>query len=639
MTLTPTMPPHEAAPEEAALLPCCFTLPALTCAWERVLKKDAQDGDVSDSVERFAEEAKEKLTQLADELTRGLYRPGDLTRVAIPKKNGQRFLDIPPVRDRIVERAILEQVNPRIDPLFGATAYGYRPGLGVADAAAEVVRLREEGYTHVVRTDVHDCFPSLPVSLIRQQLESLITDQRLLDVIALLLDRRTRIPGAGCRAFPGLPQGSPLSPMLANLALIPLDEALMDAGFPVIRYADDMVIALEKPHDAATALQIATLALKEIGMELGPDKTTVMFFDEGFAFLGEEFGPRYPPVVPENRVREPDKKVLYVAKQGSYIQVRKGRINVLQGDTELLSAPVSEIARIVCFGSIGVTAGVRSWALHNSIDVLLASRRGTYQGAIVNDSWPARRSRVLAQLHLDETPRELELAREIIRTKLSHQVTLLGKFTRRENADETREVAQHIRHMIRMLPDATTRDELMGLEGSAAKAYWPRLGALVPDDVAFTNRSKQPPMDVLNSALSFLYTVLLGECVTALRATGLDPDIGVLHADSDSRPSLALDLMEEFRPLVVDHIVIAAARRGSLKPTHGRSEEGKSGVYLTATGKEIALEAYEQRMLSHVAGALDDYRATRRAHLYRQAQRLRAAIMDPTAEWTGLAWR
>ena len=89
--------------------------------------------------------------------------------------------------------------------------------------------------------------------------------------------------------------------------------------------------------------------------------------------------------------------------------------------------------------------------------------------------------------------------------------------------------------------------------------YWPRLGSLVPEEVAFTVRSKQPPRDVLNAALSFLYTILLGECVTALRATGLDPDMGVLHADHDTRPSLALDLMEEFRPLVVDHVVVTAA--------------------------------------------------------------------------------
>ena len=617
----------------------CFTLPALRCAWERVLKKDAQDGDLSDSVERFAEGVQERLEELAEELRAGTYRPSDLTRVVIPKKNGERFLDIPSVRDRIVERAILEHINPAIDPLLGATAFGYRPGMGVADAAQEVVRRREEGYTHVLRTDVHDCFPSLPVALLRRQLEFLIAEPEILAVVDLLLDRCTRFPGKGRGVFPGLPQGSPLSPLLANLALIPLDEALVDAGFPVVRYADDLVIALEEPGDAPEALRTATKVLKELGMELGAEKTAVASFFEGFAFLGEDFGPRYPPAESEGRIREPDKKILYVAKQGSRIQVRKGRVQVIQDDHELLSVPVSDISRMVCFGSVGVTAGARNWALQNGVDVLLASRRGKYLGAMVNDSWPARRSRVLAQLLLDRTPREVEIGREIIRAKLSHQVTLLGKFTKRSDADETREVTHHIRQLMRMLPDANNRDEIMGLEGAAARVYWPRLGSLVPEDVAFTVRSKQPPRDVLNAALSFLYTILLGECVTALRATGLDPDMGVLHADHDTRPSLALDLMEEFRPLVVDHIVVTAARKHVLTASHGREVADKGGIFLTAAGRELMLDAYERRMLTCVAGALDDFRSTRRGHLYQQAQRLRAAIMDPEQKWTGLAWR
>lgn len=620
-------------------LPLCLQLPALRRAWERVFKKDAQDGDLSTGVERFAEDAERKLASLSQDLEGGFYRPKTLTRVAIPKKGGQRFLDIPSVRDRIVERAIHEHLSPRIDPLFGCTAYGYRPGLGVADAVAEVVRLREEGYTHVVRTDVRNCFPSLPVPLIRRQLDWLIDDPLIHRLVVLLLERNTRLPDGRVMAFPGLAQGAALSPMLANLTLIPLDEALMDAGFPVIRYADDLVIGLEDPADGAEALRIATTVLEGIDMELGAEKTGIMSFDEGFAFLGEEFGPRYPPDVGETRVNEPDKKVLYVARQGSRIQVSKGRLEVVRNETELLSAPISDIARIVCFGSVGLSAGARSWALRNNVDVLLASRRGSYMGALVNDSWPARRSRTLAQLLIDGTSRETEIAREIVAAKLRHQVTLLRKFSKRNEADKTSEVTRHIQALARMIPDAHTRDELMGLEGAAAKAYWPRFGALVPEALSFTERSRQPPRNVINAALSFLYTLLLGEAVTAIRATGLDPDIGVLHADHDTRPSLALDLMEEFRPLVVDHVVLTAARRGTLTPSHGRRIEGKEGIHLTTAGREVMIAAFEQRMLTHVAGALDDLRATRRHHLYRQAQRLRAAIMDPTQKWTGLAWR
>src|SRR5689334_13392801 len=115
-----------------------------------------------------------------------------------------------------------------------------------------------------------------------------------------------------------------------------------------------------------------------------------------------------------------------------------------------------------------------------------------------------------------------------------------------------------------MLPDATTRDEIMGLEGAAAREYFTAVGRAVPEQLRFAGRSRRPPLDLVNAALSFGYTILLGEAVAALAAAGLDPAIGLLHADADRRPSLALDLIEEFRPLVVDQVVITAARRDQL---------------------------------------------------------------------------
>ncbi|HNU77314.1 MAG TPA: CRISPR-associated endonuclease Cas1, partial [Prolixibacteraceae bacterium] len=96
-------------------------------------------------------------------------------------------------------------------------------------------------------------------------------------------------------------------------------------------------------------------------------------------------------------------------------------------------------------------------------------------------------------------------------SEIGHQVTVLRKFGRRQHAEETRETIHQMKQLERMLPDANTRDELMGLEGAAAKSYWPQVGRLMPEGMGFGLRSKQPPMDVPNAAFSFLYTLLLGE--------------------------------------------------------------------------------------------------------------------------------
>lgn len=222
----------------------------------------------------------------------------------------------------------------------------------------------------------------------------------------------------------------------------------------------------------------------------------------------------------------------------------------------------------------------------------------------------------------------------IVEAKVRKQVVVLQRFGRRGHVGDLQRAIATMNGTLRMLGDCRTPQEVMCLEGAAAPAYFPALGRLMPDDLQFSLRSRQPPMDVANSALSFLYTVLLGECVTAVCAAGLEPTIGVLHTDDEDRPSLALDLMGEFRPLIVDQIVIEAARQGRLTADHGRAEPGRSGVLLTKAGKAAILDAYERRMQTGTRGALTGFSGTWRRHLHRQAQRLQAAICQGV-EWTG----
>jgi len=216
---------------------------------------------------------------------------------------------------------------------------------------------------------------------------------------------------------------------------------------------------------------------------------------------------------------------------------------------------------------------------------------------------------------------------------------VLRRLARRGNAEVVAEAAGLMGQLLAMLPDASTREELMGVEGAAARAYFGALGAVVPDELAFPGRSRQPPLDVVNAALSYGYAILAGEAVSALCAAGLDPAIGLLHSDADRRPSLALDLMEEFRPQIVDQVVLAAVNRGQLRPEHGRREDGVAGVLLTRAGREAVIGGYERRMLQMTRGALPGFAGSLRRHLYRQAELTAAYVHDPTATWTGLSWR
>jgi CRISPR-associated protein Cas1 len=614
----------------------------LAAAWADVLASDLGDGILGTGVSHFAGDAEKNLADIGSRLMTGTYEPGWLTPVSLPRPDGRaRVLHIPTVRDRIVERSILTLVNPVIDPWLGPFSYAYRPGLGVADAAQTIAALRDEGLGWAARADFHDCFGTIPLSRLRRLLPVLIEDADLLGLVEAFLARHPAPNTPGNKQLTGLAQGSPLSPLWANLVLADFDSRVAMNGYPLVRYSDD-IVALAADHDGAwEAMRVMSEAASELGMAFGADKSGVMSFDEGFSFLGEDFGPRYPPAQSAPRIAEPDRRVVYLAMQGAHARLDRGRLVVESAaDAELLNVPSGLVERVVCFGAVGISAGLRSWALASDIDLVFLSRRGTYLG----HAWPAASGRRLARLRAqlsaaEDEDRALRFARAVVSAKAGKQRTLLQRFARRDNHEGVMDAVRQIDHLLTLLPDCATRDEVMGIEGAAARQYFTALSEVVPEDMKFDGRSRQPPGDTINAALSYGYAIILAETVSALCAAGLDPAVGMFHAEQDQRPSLALDLMEEFRPLIVDQVVIAAARRAELRPEHGRRDADNHGILLTKAGREILVSGYERRMLQHTKGALPGMSGSLRRHLYRQAQRIAAYVQDPQATWTGLSWR
>lgn len=189
------------------------------------------------------------------------------------------------------------------------------------------------------------------------------------------------------------------------------------------------------------------------------------------------------------------------------------------------------------------------------------------------------------------------------------------------------------------LTDARTLDESMGNEGACSNAYFDALSACVPADVTFDGRSRRPPRDLPNAALSYGYAILLSECIGALHAGGLEPSLGIAHAPTDKRPSLALDLMEQFRPLLVDQTVMALLRTRKLRLERGVVEAEAGRVWLGSDGKKILVNAYEAACQRSVTGALPGYSGSWRRHIAHSAQMLARAIAEPDYPWSRVAWR
>ncbi|MEM7117796.1 MAG: reverse transcriptase domain-containing protein [Chloroflexota bacterium] len=227
-----------------------------------------------------------RLVALADAVRHSRYRPQPLRRRRIPKTTpGEwRTLHIPTVTDRVLQRAILQQLQPLFEPRFLDCSYGYRPGRGVHDAVRQINRLRRQGFVYVLDADIDDFFNQVDQPLLLEMLTASLPDQSLLPLIRQLLQQARPAPNRA----KGIPMGSPLSPLLANVLLHRFDQAIVPR-YPLIRYADDFIILARSDDAIEDAFRLMERSLAQLKLQIEPRKTEITSFAAGFDFLGVHF--------------------------------------------------------------------------------------------------------------------------------------------------------------------------------------------------------------------------------------------------------------------------------------------------------------------------------------------------------------
>lgn len=293
----------------------------LQAAWQAVRRNGGSAGTDHESVEQFGKNLKENMARLEEELRTGNYRPRPIKRVYIDKLGSteKRPLGIPAVRDRVVQAAMRLVIEPIFEIRFRPNSYGFRPKRGCKDALREVDRLLKAGYTQVVDADLKAYFDSIPHEGLMGEVGRYIADGRLLDLTERFLGQDILEGLSRWSPEQGTPQGAVISPLLANLYLHPVDEAMEAAGFQMIRYADDFVIMCRDESEAHNALHLVQQLITERGLALHPEKTRVVDTAEpgqGFDFLGYHF---------EGGTRRPRKKSLKKLKDA--IRSKTGRSN------------------------------------------------------------------------------------------------------------------------------------------------------------------------------------------------------------------------------------------------------------------------------------------------------------------------
>lgn len=478
----------------------------------------------------------------------------------------------------------------------------------------------DHGNHHLARAKIETADPA---EATRRGLESLGLGDDALPIIAQLSDASDPT--------------NPVVRTLADAALLEFDGYVTGRGIAYSRVAHTIILAAPTEESLAEAIDAIASAAITLGSRLSDLATGHVDPDATLASVGID----HTPPRKKREQRGQADRILYVGRDGARIHVKAGRI-IVDGVTAIPAAslPKNSVTRIVLSGNVGLSAGARSWAMRGGVDVVCLSRRGSYQGLLVGGQRGAHASRLLAQVNLtSDDARRLRLAAALIGAKIRGQIHVLTRIARRDPGVHLADTTARIHQWRRNLRDARTINDIMGIEGACSTAYFDALAACVPADVTFDGRSRRPPRDLPNAALSYGYAILLGECVGALHAAGLEPSLGIAHAPTDKRPSLALDLMEEFRPLLVDQTVMALLRTRKLRPEHAFIESETGGVWLRTEGKKILVDGYEAGAQRSVTGALPGYSGSWRRHITHEAQLLARAIADSDYQWRGIAWR
>ncbi len=270
----------------------------LRASWEKVKANAGGSGVDGQTVQAYAFRLEEELANVSAWLRLDRYVPQSVRRVWIPKPGSaeKRPLGIPAVRDRVVQGALRQVVEPIFERMFAAHSYGFRPGRGCKDALRRIDALLKSGHTWVVDADLKSYFDTIPHEPLMARVEEQIADGRVLALIRGYLKQGVMDGLAAWTPESGTPQGAVISPLLANLYLNPLDHLMAAKGCEMVRYADDFVILCRTREEAETALAMVREWVTQAGLTLHPEKTRIVNEAEGFDFLGYHFegGKRWP---------------------------------------------------------------------------------------------------------------------------------------------------------------------------------------------------------------------------------------------------------------------------------------------------------------------------------------------------------
>lgn len=328
--------------------------------------------------------------------------------------------------------------------------------------------------------------------------------------------------------------------------------------------------------------------------------------------------------------RDSAARPVYVTEPGARIGISSGQVVVKHGHEEVERLRLIDVSQIVIYGNVQISSQMMRAAFREEIPVCWFSYGGWFQG--IAEGLPSK--------HVDLRRRQVAVAAQaglpIAQSMIEGKIRNSRTFLMRNSRSDVEPVLTQLKSSADSVKDVESIESLLGVEGTAARLYFSKFATMIRDeslgDFDFNGRNRRPPKDIVNCLLSFAYALLTKDFTATAYSVGLDPYLGVFHKPRFGRPALALDLAEEFRPLVAESVVINLINNGEIKRKDFLVRAG--GVSLTQKGRKAVLLAYERRLDTEVTHPTYGYRITYRRVFEVQARVLAAHLLGEIPEYT-----
>jgi CRISPR-associated protein Cas1 len=336
---------------------------------------------------------------------------------------------------------------------------------------------------------------------------------------------------------------------------------------------------------------------------------------------------------------------LFVTTQNSYLS-REGETVIVRAEEEIkLRVPIHNIGGIICFGLVGASPALMGLCGERGVALSFFSEYGRFLARVqgpVSGNVLLRREQYR---RADSKETSATVARAVVAGKIVNCRTVLQRALRDHPAlageDRVKKASDDLNRLLRKLRDELPLDTARGIEGDAGRIYFNVFDHLITsqkEDFPFTKRTRRPPLDNINALMSFLYTILMHDVMSALEGVGLDPAVGFLHRDRPGRPGLALDLMEEFRPFLADRMTLSLINRKQVQPSGFVSTES-GGIHMDDDTRKEVLVAWQKRKQETIRHPFLEEQTTVGLLLHLQALLLSRWLRDDLDGYPPFVWK